>query len=246
MIRRGHTKTQLNLLIWDILGREGFAGLHARTFAGVHGAVLVADLTRFETMTSLQRYWLPLLLKVKESVPMVFVSNKRDLAKDPKSGHEYMRAIASKFNVDIGDDLPEGLSTCLMTSAKTGENVEKAFQSLGHLMLSDKPPTDPVKELYESIVAMGVTRNNDKSTPVGALDAILVDFCEEFDDDRLAMCMLRQEITRAGLDVRNPTREGLLRVIEYLAEAETEFMDAKTAISNRERRLAWAREAKGQ
>ena len=38
-----HRTVDLTLMIWDIIGREGYHGLHPRTFVGVHGAILVAD-----------------------------------------------------------------------------------------------------------------------------------------------------------------------------------------------------------
>jgi len=100
------------------------------------------------------------------------------------------------------------------------------------------------EELYESVIAMGVSRQSDKSTAVGALDAILTDFCEGFDDDRLAMSFVRQETIRAGIDVRNPTRDGLLVIVEYLAEAESDFLGAKEVHANHEKRLAWAKAVK--
>src|SRR5207237_2201408 len=77
-IQRPDKTVTLNMMIWDILGREGYTSLHARTFAGVHGAILVSDLTRGETLRSLEEYWIPLLFKVVDKVPLVFVCNKTD------------------------------------------------------------------------------------------------------------------------------------------------------------------------
>jgi uncharacterized tellurite resistance protein B-like protein len=55
------------------------------------------------------------------------------------------------------------------------------------------------------------------------------------------MLILRQEVARSGLDVNDPTKEGILKVVEYLAEAENEYMDEKTVTANLDRRLDWAR-----
>ncbi|MFQ6060563.1 MAG: hypothetical protein ACE5KV_04580, partial [Thermoplasmata archaeon] len=133
------------------------------------------------------------------------------------------------------------LSPSYSTSAKTGSNVEKAFESLGHFILSENIPSDPIKEMYEALVAMGIQQQTEVRTPLGALDAIFVDVCEEFDDDRLAMSILRQEISRAGIDIRSPSKEGLLKVVEYLAEAESEYRDTKIVLANKERRMKWVR-----
>ncbi len=235
----------LTLMIWDLLGREGYAAFHSRTFAGVHGALLVADQTRKETLSSLERYWIPSLFKVVETVPLVFVCSKSDLVQDTAIGLKDMQEVASRYNVGIEQALSPPLETSYSTSAKTGENVERAFESLGHLVLSDGSLEDPVKELYESLVAMGISRAADKATLIGALDAIIVDFCERFEDDRLAMALLRQEIIRAGIDVRRPSKEGILKAVDYLAEAESEFWDEKTVLRNKVKRLSWARAARG-
>lgn len=240
-ISKDDRDVDLNLMIWDILGREGYQAVHARTFAGVHGAILVADLTRSDTLNTLERYWIPLLFKVVGYVPLVFACNKSDLINETAFSQEDMQEIASRYNAKIADSLPEGCSASYSTSAKVGDNVENLFESLGHLMLSGEIPSDPIKELYESLVAMGVERQTDKATAIGALDAIIVDFCEGFEDDRVAMSMLRQEITRAGIDIRSPSKVGLLMVVEYLAEAESEYKDAKEVTDNKDRRMQLAR-----
>jgi hypothetical protein len=111
-------------------------------------------------------------------------------------------------------------------------------------LVSDIESQDPVKELYESLVALGIHRSNDKKTPVGALDSIIVDFCEGFEDSRTPMLILRQEITRSGLDINNPTKLGIIKVVEYLAEAEIEYKDEKTVYSNLEKRMKLINEIK--
>jgi len=247
-IPRPDKTVDLTLMIWDLIGREGYTAFHARTFAGVHGAILVADLTRLETLETLERYWIPALFKVVENVPLVFAANKSDRMKEAEWKPEVLADVAGRYNDGLTSVLPASRLTTYTTSAKTGENVERAFESLGHLMLAGKDPGDPIKELYESLVAMGVARSADKSTPIGALDAIIVDFCEQaesdLEDDRTAMLVLRQEILRSGVDVRSPAREGILKVIDYLAEAESEFKGPEAVAANKERRLKWALSAR--
>ena len=55
------------------------------------------------------------------------------------------------------------------------------------------------------------------------------------------MTLLRQELYRAGIDIRSPSKEGLLKAVEYLAEAESEYKDEKTVIGNKKRRLDWVK-----
>lgn len=244
VIPKDGKETDLRLMIWDILGREGYTATHSRTFAGVHGAILVCDMTRRETLKTLERYWIPLLFDVVEHVPLVFACNKNDLSGDCVFEQDDLVAIASRYNSGFKKELPANLATCFSTSAKTGEDVESVFESLGHMVLAKEIPDDPIKDLYESLVAMGKHRQTDRGTSMGALDAIIVDFCDDFDDDRIAMSLLRQEIVRAGIDIRSPSKEGLLKLVEYLAEAQSEYKDEKFVISNLDKWLQLARDVK--
>jgi len=240
VVQKEDKDVDLTLMIWDIVGREGYLALHAKTFVGAHGALLVADMTRKETFGTLERYWLPFLFKIVGHVPLVFVCNKSDLVGQCEFEPEDMTNLALRYNGRLARVLPAWLKPCYSTSAKTGSNVEKAFESLGHMVLSSKEIVDPVEELYKMIVATEVQRSSDKTTPVGALDTILADFCAGFEDSRLAMSILRQEIPRAGIDINNPVKEGILKVVEYIAEAENEFKDEKTVVTNLKRRIKLA------
>jgi small GTP-binding protein len=244
IIKRPQHSVDITFVIWDIIGREGYHGLQARTFAGINGAILVADLTREETLDNLERYWIPLLLKVVDNVPLVFACNKSDLEGDYEFEPKDIAKIADGYNGSFENILPRGLATNYCTSAKSGSNVENTFESLGHLLISDNESHDFIKELYESLVALGIHRSTDKTTSIGALDCIIVDFCEGFKDSRTSMLILRQEIARSQLDINNPNKEGVLKVVEYLAEAENEYMDEKIVHSNFEKRMKLVREIK--
>ncbi|UCE37685.1 MAG: GTP-binding protein [Thermoplasmata archaeon] len=244
LIQRPDQTHNLTFVIWDLIGREGYSAVQTRTFVGVDGAILVADLTRKETLKSLERYWIPLLFKVVEEVPMIFVCNKSDLKEDFEFQPEELEDMAKRYNSAADTILRGTLKTNYSTSAKEAINVEEAFEALGHLVLAEGKYEDPVKKVYEILTATGIRRNSDRTTPIGALDVIIVDFCEGFSDSRMAMVILRQEIARAGLDINKPTKEGILKAVEYFAEAENEFMDEKTVFSNLERRRELANDIK--
>jgi len=239
-ISKPNKNIDLTFVIWDVIGREGYHSLHARTFVGVHGAILVADLTRKETLNSLEKYWIPFLFKVVEEVPIVFVGNKSDLKGDYEFYPEELKDMAKKYNGNVEGILGKELRSTYSTSAKDGTNVELTFEALGHLVLTESELNNPVKKICEILRSTGVRRNSDRTTPIGALDAIIVDFCDGFKDSRMAMVILRQEIARAGIDINNPTKEGILKAVEYLAEAEYEFIDEDKILSNLEKRRALA------
>ena len=81
-------------------------------------------------------------------------------------------------------------------------------------------------------------------TLVGATDQIIVDFCHEFGDMETGMPLVRQQLTRAGVDINGPTKEGLRLALEYLAETESGFKSAEEVEANKLRRLAWIKEAR--
>lgn len=243
-IRHRDETVKLKFMIWDVIGREGYYSLHARTLIGVKGAIIVCDLTRKETLNTLEQFWIPFLFKIVGHVPLVFASNKSDLKDEHQFEPQELLDVTNRYNGKLERYLPYGYESSYPTSAKDGGNVEKAFETLGHLILSSHELVDPVKELYESIVAMGVSRTSDKTSSVGALDMIIVDFCEGFSDQRLAMTLLRQELTRASVDINNPTKEGVLRTVEYLGQAENEFMDEKVVVGNLKKRLELANNIK--
>jgi small GTP-binding protein len=240
MIKRPDGTHSLTFMIWDIIGREGYVGLHSKTYAGVHGAILVADLTRKETLENLERHWIPHLFKVVEKVPLIFACNKSDLVGEVEFDPQELADMARKYQGSVDEILPSGFDSNYYTSAKNGSNVENVFNSLGHLLLGSTEIEDPIKELYENLVALGIHRSTDKTNAIGAMDAIIVDFCEGFEDPKLPMMILRQELTRAGIHIHDPTKKGILKAVEYLAEAECEFIDEDIVIANLKKRLEWA------
>jgi small GTP-binding protein len=241
VLHQSKKRVNLSLMIWDLIGKEGYHSLHAKTVVGVHGAFLVVDFTRKDTIKSLEKYWIPFIFKVVGPVPLVFASNKFDLKEEFQFDFDDLLIISSKYNQDFNPGLPDGFESSYTTSAKTGENVEKAFESLGHMLMVKKEESEPVKELYESLIATGIQRSTDTTSPIGALDTIIIDFCRGFEDSRMAMIVLRQELARAEIDISNPTKDSILKAVGYLAEAENEFNKNDVVLANLERRMKWAK-----
>jgi hypothetical protein len=114
--------TDLTLMIWDIMGLTGYhEQLHKKNFHGTKGALIVCDLTRLDTLISLST-WAQQIEDVAGQIPMVFLVNKSDLKEKAEFGEDDIKDECQKHNVPY-----------LYTSAKSGENVEKAF-----IMLADR------------------------------------------------------------------------------------------------------------
>lgn len=108
----------LDFFIWDLIGGEDFEKIGRNYLLGAAGALIVCDLTRPDTVPKLA-YYAEQLRAVNETAVLIFIGNKVDLTDE--------RAVSD-------DDLRQALAgltdSYLLTSAKTGENVNEAFCQL--------------------------------------------------------------------------------------------------------------------
>jgi len=113
-----------NLMIWDILGSKEYFSLIKDSYTkNAKGIVAVVDLTRPETLTSLSE-WLDGLEFSGDSVSTIVLANKADLRDEIRMSDAEIEEFCSKLSC-----------SWLKTSAKTGENVLKAFQCLTKNMI---------------------------------------------------------------------------------------------------------------
>lgn len=118
-------RVRVELLIWDVMGQPKFRELLEDVyFQGAAGILAVADLTRRETLDALYE-WIDRVDRITSQAPVVLVVNKADLRGQAQSGEAEIAALARAFRGEF-----------LMTSAKTGANVEEAFRRLGNLILA--------------------------------------------------------------------------------------------------------------
>ncbi len=117
-------KVNLTLLIWDLVGQRGFQNLQNSAYKGTNGALVVCDLTRPETIDRMNG-WISSLIKVTNSIPLILLANKADLMNNgvPSDLNGRIEGIKNKYNAWF-----------FPTSAKTGMNVEAAFQGIGRLL----------------------------------------------------------------------------------------------------------------
>ncbi len=112
----------LTLVIWDIAGENGFHQIHGTYLRGMSGYLLVADKTRASTLDT--------VVSIKKTVgqafhdtPCVLLMNKMDLA----GQWDVQESTIDKLSEEGWD--------VFRTSAKTGQNVEEAFNRLAIKML---------------------------------------------------------------------------------------------------------------
>lgn len=135
-----NTKVDVTLMLWDIMGQKGFRHLLQESyFDGATAAIGVCDMTRRETLTELKG-WMESILKVTGDIPIIIVGNKSDLADKAQVTIDNIREMAEKnvksgWREDLKIFIDKGKGPYLLTSAKTGLNVEETFRRIAEMLL---------------------------------------------------------------------------------------------------------------
>lgn len=117
---------RLDLGIWDIMGQKSLRELlQDAYFGGANGILCICDMTRRVTLDGLDE-WIARVRRVAGRVPIVACINKKDLSGRAEFGPAEIEAFTARIGCPY-----------FLTSAKTGENVEAAFQRLGALIVAE-------------------------------------------------------------------------------------------------------------
>ncbi|MHA1985110.1 MAG: GTP-binding protein [Promethearchaeota archaeon] len=107
---------EATLQLWDIAGQERWVNIRRPYYSGAKGAILVGDLTRNNTFDQIENFWVPDLTLDYSLIPIILLANKSDLSN--KIEKQWIDSLGERINT----------SSIIFTSARTGENVELAFQ----------------------------------------------------------------------------------------------------------------------
>lgn len=111
---------ELNLLVWDLAGTSGHATIKNTSYlTGAAGSLIVCDLTRTESLESLERY-VAQMQELDRKIPLTLIANKVDLTNERALADTDLKRISTVVG---GGDF-------FLTSARTGEQVEAAFLHL--------------------------------------------------------------------------------------------------------------------
>ena len=114
----------IRLLLWDIGGQPQFHKLRTIYFKGSNAALGVFDLSSSQTLLKIPGWVSSIKKTVKKTIPMLLLGNKVDLERE--------------VDREEAEDLAKRLSCEYMeASAKTGENVEIAFEKIAKACLQD-------------------------------------------------------------------------------------------------------------
>ncbi len=101
--------------IWDLGGQDSFKSLRKLYLEGSNGALVIFDLTERKTFDRLNE-WVDSFKEARGEQPMVLIGNKSDLENQRKITEMEASNYAKENNMEL-----------ILTSAKTGQNVEEAF-----------------------------------------------------------------------------------------------------------------------
>ena len=111
---------RVKIQLWDFEGQERFRFLLPTYMGGANGVMLAFDLTRKVTFQQLPK-WIDIVREnLSDGIPILLMGNKADLEDLREVNREEAIEFAEKTNC----------RSYLETSAKTGVNVEAAFEVL--------------------------------------------------------------------------------------------------------------------
>jgi small GTP-binding protein len=116
----------LLLLIWDLEGHTKFKAIAPSYLQGASGAVVVADVTRQETIDRLPEH-INLFLSVNAKGFIIIALNKSDLVDAEK---------LEKLEQLLQSSKQERVIAIYQTSAKTGAHVDEIFHKLASTIVS--------------------------------------------------------------------------------------------------------------
>lgn len=118
-------KLDLQLLIWDIEGHTKFKGIAPSYLQGSSGVILVADLSRQETIERLIEH-LNLFLSVNPKGEIIVALNKVDLVDKEQ---------LSQLTKYVPPEVSQKVLGVYQTSAKAGNYVDEIFEKLAYQMV---------------------------------------------------------------------------------------------------------------
>ncbi len=119
----------VSLQLWDLGGQDHFRFMLPSYTLGAKGALLLYDMTRTSSLDSLEE-WVKICRTYNKDLPILFCGTKADLV-----GSKCISAMRAKAFLE-----PLGLFDHVEVSAKSGANVETAFQMISTKILSTLKP----------------------------------------------------------------------------------------------------------
>jgi len=117
--------THIQFIIWDIGGQiDRMAPYRKRFYSGGKAAFIVIDRTRAGNLKNVEKWYNEIKKHIQVDVNIILVGNKSDLVDSIVIEEEEIKKMAEKYGFHY-----------ILTSAKTGENVNDAFSYIAYRFL---------------------------------------------------------------------------------------------------------------
>ena len=138
--------TKVKIQIWDTAGQERYKSITKSYFKGAKGALIVYDISIKQSFNNVDK-WIDDLKEFGEDCTCILlVGNKCDLDNIRQVSMDEVRKKAEQYNVGFCE-----------TSAKTGKDVDVAFQRLIEEISKKLPEFDKKYGNESNVVNTGVT-----------------------------------------------------------------------------------------
>ena len=118
-------KVNIRLMLWDMGGQDKWLSRRAKFMKGADGAIIVYSNTDIKSYLDLDKWVDEIYQYANQDVPICIVRNKSDLP--PIRENLNPKNLLERLNTKI-----------ILTSAKTGENVEEMFSFISSEILKQK------------------------------------------------------------------------------------------------------------
>lgn len=140
----------IKLLLWDIAGQERFTNMTRIYYKDAHAAIIVFDISRQHTFDSIMSWLNDIKIKLGDTIPIYIFANKYDIA--PEYDTTDLEEFCKKNNI----------SAFYKTSARNGDNIIEAIDSLANLLLKNDISYG-VKKQKSNIITLDQNKNNNSN-----------------------------------------------------------------------------------
>lgn len=148
-----HGGVSYKFCFWDTAGQEIFNAITPIYYRDAQGALLVYDVTQQETFAKVEN-WITQLETFNKNTKLVIVGNKvdkvsslSDLEKNSVTIKDYARSKAAEF---------------FYTSAKSGQNLDKAFDHLINVVLEKQKSNGAGAQSKNMVITSASQTSNKK------------------------------------------------------------------------------------
>ena len=141
----------IKLQIWDTSGQERFRSLTNNILKGANGIVFVYDITNKKSFESIKT-WSREAENYNSKFEGIIIGNKNDLDRSREVTTDMIKKYKSKTNTEMFE-----------VSAKTGHNLNKAFDHLINIIIKDKTKEELLSNYGERTDSIRITKINNLS-----------------------------------------------------------------------------------